>query len=568
MFEFFPKSYTDVLDWDWSQFRPYVQDLLARDVDADTGEAWLSDWSDLAKMVWELYSRLHVATTVNTADEDAEKRFQRFLSEIYPEFMKADNALNKKLLESGVAPEGFEVALKNIRADVELFRNENVPLLSEETILSQEYDKISGAQTVTWDGEEKTISQMGLVAQEQDRNRRETAFRAVMKRQLEDRQALNELWNKLLALRLQITENADCDDYREYIWKAKKRFDYSPQDALNFLDAIEQEVVPAAERIFERRRKELGLIRLRPWDLQVETKPVDPLRPFEDVEELESVANEIFNRVNLKLGEFFSMMRDEGLLDLDNRKNKAPGGYCTTFPVTQRPYIFQNAVGIHDDVQTTLHEGGHAFHAFLAGDLPYVHLQDSGIEFAEVASMSMELLAAPYLAKDKGGFYTEAEAARARIEHLESNILFWPYMAVVVGFQHWAYTNPDAAADPTACDAAWTDLWHRFMRGVDYSGLEEWVATGWHRKLHIFHIPFYYIEYGIAQLGAVQVWANSLDNHEAALNAYLDALALGGTASLPALFETAGAKLAFDAEIFAMAVSLMERTIEELRTVA
>ena len=249
------------------------------------------------------------------------------------------------------------------------------------------------------------------------------------------------------------------------------------------------------------------------------------------------------------------------MLDLDNRKGKAAGGYCEDLPLAGVPFIFMNAVGTHNDLQTMLHEFGHALHAFESYKLPYAQQLQYSAEIAEVASMSMELLAAPYLPESKGGFYSEADAARARIEHLEGSIQFWPYMAVVDAFQHWVYLNHAAASDPANCDAKWAELWERFMTGVDWNGLEEEKATGWHRKLHIFQIPFYYVDYGLAQLGAVQVWAKSLQDQAKALSDYRHALSLGATRTLPQLFEAAGAKLAFDVDTLGPAVELMESTI-------
>jgi oligoendopeptidase F len=289
-----------------------------------------------------------------------------------------------------------------------------------------------------------------------------------------------------------------------------------------------------------------------------------PLRPFKDVAELEARCAAIFNKVDPQLGKYFDLMRRQKLLDLDNRKGKAPGGYCTAFEVVHLPFIFMNAVGIHDDVQTLLHEGGHSFHVFETAALPYTQQLSVGMEFAEVASMGMELLSAPYLTTGQGGFYTEQEAARARIEHLEGNILFWPYMAVVDAFQHWVYENPQAAADPANCDAQWDAQWLRFMPGVDWTGLEQERMTGWQRKLHIFQVPFYYIEYGLASLGASQVWRNAIRDQAGAVAAYRKALALGGTVPLPVLYETAGARFAMDAGVLREAVQLAEVTIAEL----
>jgi oligoendopeptidase F len=285
------------------------------------------------------------------------------------------------------------------------------------------------------------------------------------------------------------------------------------------------------------------------------------------MDELNEKTQAVFDQVDPYLGAYFKTMRDEGLLDLDNRKGKAPGGYCTYYAVAKRPFIFMNSVGLHDDVQTLLHEGGHAFHAFEGSNLPYNHQEEVPMEFAEVASMGMELLAAPYLTADKGGFYSAKDAARARIEHLEGIIKFWPYMAVVDAFQHWVYANIEDAHDPDQCDAKWAELWDRFMKGIDFTGLEDIKETGWHRKLHIYQVPFYYIEYGLAQLGAVQLFGNALKDQARAVSDYRRALALGGTVSLPELFTTAGVKFAFDAETLGTAVALLESTLEELAAV-
>jgi oligoendopeptidase F len=272
----------------------------------------------------------------------------------------------------------------------------------------------------------------------------------------------------------------------------------------------------------------------------------------------------VFVRVDPALGAYYATLQSEHLLDLDNRKGKAPGGYCTYFPAARRPFIFMNAVGLHDDVQTLLHEGGHAFHAFEVGALPYYPQTNPPMEFNEVASMAMELLAAPYLAAQPDGFYSPAEAARARIEHLEGALLFWPYMAVVDAFQHWIYAHPQAAFDPAAREAEWERLWNRFMRGWDWSGLEAAKRAYWQRQLHIFQLPFYYVEYGLAQLGAMQVWRNALGDQAGAVAAYRRALALGNTVTLPELYAAAGAKFAFDAATLQEAVDLIEATLDKL----
>jgi oligoendopeptidase F len=559
-----PKTIGEFMQLEWAQIEPYYRELAGRSLSAANVEAWLADWTRLHDFLQESGTRLQVATSVNTEDKGAQERLFHFLDTIYPPGEAAEQQLKQMLLESGLQPRGFEVPLRNMRVQAELFRAANLPLLTQEHKLSNEYDQLVGAQTVPWDGKEVTITQLRPVYLDADRGVREKAWRLAAQRQLADRATCNELWRTFMDLRRQLAANAGFGDYRAFRWRQLLRFDYTPEDSLRFGEAIEQVVVPAAVRIYERRRQRLGLDALRPWDLDVDTTGRSPLRPFTTTDQLEATCGAIFQRVDPQLGRDYETMREEHLLDLGNRKGKAPGGYCTEFPVAKRPFIFVNAVGLHDDVQTTLHEGGHAFHVFETAGLPYHQQLDVGMEFAEVASMGMELLASPYLAASQGGFYTQEDAARARVEHLESLILFWPYMAVVDGFQHWVYQNHAAATDPANCDAAWGALWQRFMRGVDWSGLEPERVTGWHRKLHIFQVPFYYVEYGMAQTGAVQVWRNALRDQAEAVRQYRHALSLGGTVPLPALYEAAGARFAFDETMMRDVVALIERTIEQL----
>lgn len=567
MLQGLPTHLDALMSWTWDEVKPYFDALAERPLNAGNVVEWLNDWAEVSTRIGEAYNRLYVALTVNTADADAKARFERFIEQVVPPARVAEQQLKEKLIASGLRPEGYDIALRNMIAQAELFREANVPLFTDEDKLRTEYDDIAGAQTVTWNGQERTISQMKPVQFETDRATREKAWRLVAERQLADREAFNALWQRFLPLRRQIAANAEMADYREYTWRDKQRFDYTIEDAKGFQDAIKATVVPAAARIYERRRQQLGVPSLRPWDLEVDVASRPPLKPFTQVDSLIQTTGRIFHSVDAALGGDFEVMAGEGLLDLDNRKNKAPGGYCTSFDFSQRPFIFMNAVGIHDDVQTLLHEGGHAFHAFAGFGLPLYLQGQPPIEFCEVASMGMELLAQFYLAAGSGGFYSDADAARASIEHLEGLITFWPYMAVVDAFQHWVYTHADAAMDAARCDAEWGRLWDEYMVGIDYSGLEDVKVTGWHRKLHIFQIPFYYIEYGIAQLGAVQVWGNALRDQANAVAAYRRALALGGTVGLPELFAAADARLAMDAETLGAAVALVEAEIEKLEAV-
>jgi oligoendopeptidase F len=568
MFEPLPASAIPCLEWSWEQFEPYYRDLLACPLEAESVERWLLDWTRLADLIGEVYARLSVAVTVDTADPEAERRFNAFLDKVHPQAQAADQQLKEKLLASGLEPAGFAIPLRKMRAEAALFRAENLPLLSQERKLASEYNKVIGAQAVTWDGEELTLQQLRRALQSPERAQRERAWRLAAGRQLADREAINELWGRFMHLRGRLAQNAGLPDYLAYRWQQMLRLDYTPQDGRQFQRAIEEVAVPAATRMYEKRRARLGVERLRPWDLDQDLYPLDlpPLPAYGSLQDLPAKAEAAFRRVDPQLGDHFHAMRAEGLLDLDNHKGKAPGAYCTAYAVLKRPFIFMNGVGLASDVRTILHEAGHAFHNYERLRLPYFQQRLPGLEFAEVASMAMELLASPYLDAQPDGFYSPDGARRFRIAHLEHILAFWPYMAVVDAFQHWVYTHHTQASDPERCDAAWLELWRRYLPGVDWSGLDEEAMTGWQRKQHIYRYPLYYIEYGLAQLGAVQVWRNALDDPQQALSLYRQALSLGGTANLPDLYQAAGARFAFDAGTLGEAVGLVETTIEKLES--
>ncbi len=568
MLQTLPKSNAEVQDWQWADFEPYFQELQETELTEANVQEWLANWTELAKLVNGGFALLRLGVNRNTADTVTEENLNQRNAKVLPPYRKAEHALTQKLLDSKLQPIGMEVPLRKMQTAAEIFREENLPLAVQEQKLTNEHGKITGTQTLQWEGQEVTVIQLKPFQQSPDRSIREKAWRAGMERQLQDRPALNELWGKLLRLRQEMAKNAGEANYRDLRWKMLNRFDYTPADCENFHAAIEEVVVPAAKRVLESRRERLGLDTMRPWDLEAPLPGAQSLKPFENVAELKEKAETIFDKVDPQLAEFYATMQQEDLLDLENRMNKRPGGFCTAIPASNswRPFIFMNAVGLPADVTTLLHESGHAFHAFETLKLPYTQQWIIGSEFAEVASMAMELLASPYITKGEGGYYTEQEAAQARLEHLENIILFWPYMAVVDAFQHWAYTaDPKEAADAANCDRVWDKLWSRFKADEDWSGLDDARMTGWHRKLHIYQYPFYYVEYGMAQLGAVQIWANALQDQKMATASYRGALKLGGTATLPELYQAAGAKLAFDGDTLRHAIDLLENQIEKNR---
>jgi oligoendopeptidase F len=561
-----PTDSKSIIALRWADYEPYYAELEKRELNADTVEEWLGDWSTLAATVDEQYWRLFIDTTVNTADKDIDERYNKYIQDIQPLAKTAEQKLKDKLLTSGVSPKSFETGLQRIKAEAEIFSEESLPLLADEQNLALEYNKIVGALTVQWEGEEKPLSEMFAFQFNPDRSVRERVWRLGQERKAKEWKAIGDLWEKFVPLRVKIAEKASMSDYRAYAWKQKFRFDYTPEDCKSFHAAIEEVAVPAAKRIYEKRRQQLGVEALRPWDVLVDPFGSIALIPFDSIDEFKSKMQVVFQQVDPKFGEYFQMMMDEGLLDLESRKNKAPGAYSLGLHVAHRPFVFMSAAKTPWDVQTLLHEGGHAFHEFERAHINFYQRGEIYLpaEFAEVASMSMELLASPYITKEHGGFYTEQDAARAMIGQLELSITFWPYMALVDAFQHWVYENPKVSSSISNCDDKWSELWDRYMPGVDYSGLEDSKRTYWYWQSHIHTGPFYYVEYGLAQLGAVQVFGNARRDQKKAVANYRKALSLGATVPLPELFSTAGAKFGFDAKTLGEAVGLLENVIAEL----
>jgi oligoendopeptidase F len=459
---------------------------------------------------------------------------------------------------TSLSPDRYGVLDRDMKVHVELFRPENVPLETEDAKLSQQYQKLSGSLTVQFRGEEKTLVQMGRYLEETDRGLRQEAWESVANRRLEEREKFEGLFDQLVEVRQKIARNAGFENYRDYAFRKMGRFDYTPDDCAAFHDAVEMELMPAVRELHARRREQLQVPQLRPWDLSVDPLNRPPLRPFERVEEMVSRTQEIFGELDPELAQGFEQMENLRLLDLANRKGKAPGGYQSTLAEARLPFIFMNAVGLQRDVETILHEAGHAFHALATREEDLYSYRNAPIEFCEVASMSMELLGNEFLEK----FYSPPDANRARRTHLEGVLNVFPWIATVDAFQHWIYTHPShTRAERTT---SWKDLMKRFGGDVDWAGYERVLENLWHRQLHIFIHAFYYIEYGIAQLGALQVWANSKRDKASALTDYKSALELGGSRPLPELFAAAGCRFEFTSKTMAPLVQLVRAELANL----
>ena len=471
--------------------------------------------------------------------------------------------LQGRLVELGYVRPGLETTIQRFRNQTEVFDEANVPLFAQLSELSTQWAKINGRLTVSWDGDEKTPTQLLPFLVSTDRDVRERAFKLRAQPYLEQRDVLAGIFDQMYDLRQRVAKNSGFANYRDFAHREKNRFDYTPEDCMRFHVSVEEAILPAVERINKSRRRRLGLDALRPWDMAVDPEGRQALKPCEDIGSLTDRAGEIFEHVDPAFRGYYEAMEDAKLLDLENRKGKAPGAYCSTLPFRKLPLIFMNAVGVDADVRTLLHESGHAFHSLEAAKLPLLFQRHPGAEMAEVASMSMELLASPFIDKDNGGYYTEEEASRSRRELLEGISQFFPHCASVDAFQHWIYLD-EAGRDADARDQKWLDVRRRFEGDtVDWSGLDRERIARWYQQPHFFGSPFYYIEYGIAQLGALQVWRNSLRDRKEATRQYRQALAMGATRSLPELFKAAGARLVFDSEGMRELVTLVE---EELAT--
>lgn len=550
---------------DWKQLAPLFDALESRPSECGTIadlERWLLDWGELSAALDEESSRRYIAMTCHTDSGEAKQAYLDFVEHIEPELKPRQFKLSQLFLASPIREQlpkdRYEVFDRDTKVNVELFRPENVALETEETKLGQQYQELTGSLTVKFRDEEKTLPQMGKFLEEPDRALRQEVWQLVANRRLQEREKFEDIFDEMVKLREKIAANAGFANYLDYAFPARGRFDYTPDDCHAFHAAVETEIMPVVRELQDARRQQLKFPSVRPWDMEVDPLNRAPLKPFADVDQMVSRTQNIFNHLDSTLASGFQKMQDLRLLDLENRKGKAPGGYQSTLNESRLPFIFINAVGVQRDVETMLHEAGHAFHALATQNESIYPYRHAPIEFCEVASMSMELLGNEYLEE----FYATPEANRARRTHLEGIVKFFPWMATVDAFQHWIYTHPGhSRAERTT---AWLELMDRFGGLVDWTGHERARANLWHRQLHIFLHPFYYVEYGIAQLGALQVWANSKRDKTGALRAYQQALALGGSRPLPELFNAAGCRLEFTAQTIKPLVELVRAELGKL----
>jgi oligoendopeptidase F len=549
---------------DFANIKPYYEKLLARDIDSNEDlEQWLIDYGELEATVGEAHTQRYIAMTCQTDDLEKAREYREFEEQVVPQIKPLAFALNQKFVncdERGkLDPQRYTVLDRDLANEVELFREENVPLETKLAGLSQDYDTICGAMTVTVDGEELTLPQAGKLLEETDRDLRERVWRALAERRLQDADKIRDIYDEMRPIRQQIAENAGFENFRDFAFRALRRFDYTPAMCEEFHRGVEAHVVPVRKRLLEERAETMGLESVRPWDVAVDPQGRAPLRPFETADQLVENAHAVFASLDESLSELFAELRDGTSLDLESRKGKAPGGYQATRYRQRKPFIFMNAAGTARDVETMLHEAGHAFHTMLSRHDPLNHYRNAyGAEIAEVASMSMELLTYDFM----DSFYSEEENLRYRRKHLEGIVQVLCWIAQIDAFQHWIYTHPKHT--PAERDKVWLELDERFGAGVDWSGLEQYRREYWQRQLHLFGVPFYYIEYGIAQLGALQLWLQFKEEPRTALTNYRNALSLGASKPLPDLFGAAELPFDFGPDVIARCMKTVEEELEGL----
>ncbi len=530
----------------WGNLEPIFTELQNRTLNSvEDLEQWLRDRSELEAALEENFAWRYIRMTCDTTNPDLLEKFQYFATEIDPKTAPLNNELNQKLMDSPFKEqlngEKYFILLRGIKKSLELFREENIPLQTELQVEQQKYQSITGAMSVFIDEKEYTLEQAAVFLKDLNREKRQQVWEKITFRRLQDKDQLDALFNHLKTVRHQVALNAGFENFRDYMFQALGRFDYTPHDCYKFHAAIETEIVPILREQAEKRKAALGLETLKPWDTEVDVSGKPALKPFENGQQLIGKSIRCFNNINPDLGEKLNTMREYGLFDVESRKGKAPGGYNYPLAETGAPFIFMNSAGTFRDLTTMVHEGGHAIHTFLTAGLELNDFKHCPSEVAELASMSMELISMDHW---NVYFENEEDLKRAKRDQLFDVLKTLPWVAVVDQFQHWIYTNPDHTTEQRT--EAWIQIFERFGANfVDWSDHREAEENQWQKQLHIFEVPFYYIEYGMAQLGAIAVWKNYKENPEKGLQQYLDALKLGYTKTITEIYETAGIKFDF-----------------------
>ena len=554
----------------WENIEPYVDDLIQRNLSCSSClEKLISDSSNLAEHISETGALLYIGMTCDTENETKKTDFLNFVENIRPKLSKFSDKLNRRIAEHpsvGDLPDRYDLMIRGIKSDIDIFREENIPLGVEQTKLVTKAQGITGGMTVEFEGEERTFPEMKAFLESNNRSMREKAWKSMVSRWMNDSEELSEIFDELIKIRHEIAKNAGFDSYTNYMFKAMHRFDYTVEDCLTFHNSIEKVCMPIVREINEKRRSSFNLEILSPWDVNEKSgsgpdiEGKNPLRPFENVGEMVQKLSELFHKMSRDLGNKFDKLVEMDTLDLETRKGKAPGGYQYYLEKSRVPFIFMNAAGLQGDLETMIHESGHAFHSLYCGHLDLIDERNYPIEFAEVASMSMELLT-----QDEWQIFydNDDEVNRAILSHLEGVVFLLPWIATIDAFQHWIYANPNHTREERT--EYWLSLRDRFGSKMDWKDNEDFRELSWQQQGHLFGVPFYYIEYGIAQLGALQLWQTHRKSPEKALKDYENAMKLGNTKILPELFAAAELKLGFDEKHVDSLINEVKAAMAEVR---
>lgn len=554
-----------VFEITWENLSPIFDELLERPIEsAKALEQWLRDRSELEALLEEDFAWRYIRMTCNTADEALLASFQYFATEIEPKVAPLNDQLNRKFIESPFIGQlnqaKYAILIRGTKKALELFREENIPLQTTIQVEQQKYQGITGAMSVQLNGQEYTLEQAATFLKDTNRDVRKQAWEAITQRRLQDKNTLNSLFNELRKLRHQVAINANFENFRDYMFAALGRFDYTADDCFQFHEAIEKTIVPVLAQQAEKRKEALNLSSLQPWDMEVDVLGKPALKPFQNGAELIEKSIACFGKLDPFLGDRLRTMKANGLFDVESRKGKAPGGYNYPLAETGAPFIFMNSAGSFRDLTTMVHEGGHAIHTFVTADLELNDFKHCPSEVAELASMSMELISMDHWDEF---FSNPEELNRAKKEQLKDVLKTLPWVAVVDRFQHWIYTHPEHSTEER--NEAWKGIFEQFGANfIDWTTHQEAELHLWQKQLHIFEVPFYYIEYGMAQLGAIAVWKNYKENPEKGLNQYLDALKLGYTKTIREIYATAGIKFDFSAAYIQELVNFVQQELEIL----
>jgi oligoendopeptidase F len=530
---------------EWSALEPFYKDLAGRSLnELKDLKLWLIDLSELESVVSEHAGWLCIRMTCDTGDKLRTDAYTHFVENVNPNIEPYNDRLNKKLFSCDLVkelPESYQLYLRQVENSIRIFREENIPIDAELAVKQQKFGEISGAMTIEVDGKTITLQQAFNYYKSPDRALRESVYRKVNDRRLVDRAKLDELFDQLISLRDKKSRNAGFENYRDYKFVELDRFDYNADDCIRFHESVRKACVPVLNEMHTSRKKTMKLDKLKPWDTEVDENGLPDMKPFTDGKDLMEKTIRCFSEIHPFFAEVVSTLRSMNYVDLDSRVGKAPGGYNYPLYESGVPFIFMNASGSLKDVTTMVHEGGHAIHSMLTRDLEFIGFKDIPSEVAELASMSMELISMEHW---EHFFSDPEELRRAKREQLEGVLETLPWIACVDSFQHWLYVNPKHSVQDRT--DAWKNIFKSFSSSVvDWSENQAELESMWQKQLHLFEVPFYYIEYGMAQLGAIAVWRNYKLDREKAVAQYMDALSLGYTKSIPEVYEAAGIRFDF-----------------------